>query len=549
MLTKLHITNYALIDNLEINFNDQLNIITGETGAGKSIIIGALGLILGKRADTSVLKKKEQKCIVEGCFNLNNKDLIHFFKDNDLDYDVSTLIRREINPNGKSRAFVNDTPVNLKQLQSLTELLIDIHSQHQTLLLNRPEFQANVVDSFSGLDSKLKKYRNVFYELKTIQKEFKILAEQETKSKQDQDYFQFQLNELKEAQLQKDELSVMEEELASLTHTEEIKKTLQNTGELINNEQGVLESLKQAVHFLGKSSEINPNLKGIEKRLESILIEAQDIGYELDSLNEKTIHDPQRIQYLTDRVSLINMLLQKHHKDSDNELILLKEELEKKLDFNSSVDEQLEILEKKILEKRKEAIQLAEGISEKRKSNSGKIEEKVKKLLSLLSMSDAELNIAIEKAKELNVNGIDNINFNFKTNKGGEFKPLDKVASGGELSRLMLAVKSVFADAKTLPTIIFDEIDTGVSGEVGNQIGVIMKAIAEEMQVITISHLPQIAGKGDAHYKVFKDNSGAVTSTMIRRLNQEERVEEIAKMLSGEKLTEAAMENARTLLN
>ena len=549
MLSKLHIRNYALIDQLEIQFGHELSIITGETGAGKSIIIGALGLILGKRADSTTLKNKEEKCIIEGFFEIENYHLQSFFEEHDLDYENQTVIRREITTSGKSRAFINDTPVNLNQLQLLTEQLIDIHSQHETLFLNRPEFQINVIDSFAGITSLVSDYKEKYRSYKEVEKRLNDLREQENKSKLDQDYYQFQFDELNNAAVIAGELENNEAILEKLSHSEDIKTSLNSVSSIIQKEQGIVEMLKHSLQLLSKASSFDKKIKELENRVESLLIELQDISYEIENTNDNVSYDSEKIQVLSDRVNLINGLLQKHRKSTDKELIILRDELEQNLLGITSIDEQIENLEKKLNIKKSEVIKLGEKISQKRNEQIEKIEKKIQSILSSLAMPDAQLSIQMEKQVAPTINGFDKVGFNFKTNKGGEFKPINKIASGGELSRLMLAIKSIFADSRTLPTIIFDEIDSGVSGDVASKIGTIMKEMAFGMQVITISHLPQIAGKGLDHFKVFKDNTGDISTTMIKKLKQEERVEEIAKMLSGEKLTEAAIENAKALLN
>lgn len=549
MFTRLSINNYALIQQLELSFGKGLNIITGETGSGKSIMIEALELILGERADSKSLYDKDKKCIIEGEFELASYELESFFKDNEIDFEENTILRREINPQGKSRAFINDTPVTLNLLKELGTMLVDIHSQHQTLEINKSVNRFDLVDTYAGAKDDLRKYSELFLSYKNISTELENLLEEEKKSKLDLDYFQFQLNELTEANLQEGEAEEGEKELQLLNNSEEIKLGFQKAiGILDDSSNGVINGLKEVKATLEKLSKFSGDTEAISKRVDSSLIEIRDILSEIENLDDKVIHDQSRIELLTERLNELNGLLFKHRVKTSEELIELRNELEQKVTSITSMDDTIEKLRIQKEGIYKNLVAAGNKLRKKRESVLSKLEKEIKSILENLAMPHAELKIELKEAGEPLANGLDNIEFLFRANKGGDLREISKVASGGEFSRLMLAIKSITAKVKTLPTIIFDEIDTGVSGEVANKMGEIMRSMGSSMQVFSITHLPQVAVKGNAHYKVFKSTSKNTTSTQVKKLTEHDRIEEIAKMLSGDKLSEAALANAKELL-
>lgn len=549
MLQRLSINNYALIQQLELPFGKGLNIITGETGSGKSIMIEALELILGERADSKSLFDKEKKCVIEGEFLLKGYELESFFTENEIDFDEVTILRREISPQGKSRAFINDTPVTLQQLKDLGVSLVDIHSQHQTLEINKSVNRFDLLDTYSNAKSELKDYQLQFSRYKEIVAELESLLETEKKSKLDLDYFQFQFTELEEAKLQEGEEESVEKELELLTNSEEIKTGFQRAISILDDQQsGVVNGLKEVKSILQKLSKFSSDTEKLSERVESSLIEVKDILSELEILDGKVFHDQKRIEILSDRLNLINNLLFKHRVKTSAELISLRDELGIKINSITSLDENIEKLTKEKEAAFKKVIESGNKLREKRKSVSGKLEKEIKSILAELAMPHAEMKIQLSDAGEPLQNGLDHIEFLFQANKGGELREISKVASGGEFSRLMLAIKSITSKMKSLPTIIFDEIDTGVSGDVANKMGEIMRGMGKSMQVFAITHLPQVAVKGNSQYKVFKTVSKNITSTQVKKLSEHERIEEIAKMLSGDKLSEAALANAKELL-
>ncbi|HEX8516515.1 MAG TPA: DNA repair protein RecN [Bacteroidia bacterium] len=549
MLKHLSVQNYALIDKLDVELTKGLTIITGETGAGKSILLGALGLIAGSRADTQSLQDKTKKCIIEASFNIREYALKDFFLAHELDHEEVTTIRREINPEGKSRAFINDTPVTLNQLKELGERLIDIHSQHQTLSLNGTDFQLSVVDAFAKHGTLLDEYYSDFNAFKSLEKQLKELAEKEAQAKKDLDYFQFQFNELEDAGLKSGEQPAMEQELETLNNAEGIKSDLNKAYDVLGGgEQNLISSLSEVKALLNGMAKFKPELADLSVRLNSTYIELKDISNELESLEREVVYDPKQIEILSDKLDAIYRLQQKHQVKTVEELIDLKEELSNKLlDFSSL---ELEIEKTKAsLDKLTKALSLkAKAISENRKKSIPKIEKEIALLLASLSMPNAQLQISHSLTESFSATGIDKISFLFSANKGSDFKELNKVASGGELSRLMLSIKSLIADLTALPTIIFDEIDTGVSGDVADKVGIIMNRMSSKMQVITITHLPQIASKGNSHLFVYKEDKNNKTYSNIRKLNTEERIQEVAKMLSTGTPSAAAINNAKELL-
>ena len=550
MLRKLHIQNYALIDHLEIDFQKGLNIITGETGAGKSILLGALTLILGQRADTSVLKDKTKNCIIEGEFDVSDYDLGDFFASNDIEFDKTTIIRRQINDSGKSRAFINETPVNLNQLKELGDLLIDIHSQHENLLLSNSLFQLKVIDSFASLKNDVLAYRNKFNSYRELKQRLIKFEEDAQSATRDFDYLKHQLTELTSANLKADELVELEALQKQLTHASEIKESLQFSYESLNKDTAsVLAMLKDTIHSLKRISQFYQPAINIEQRIESCRIEIKDIVTEIDALNSKVDVDDELLDKVSKRIDLIYTLFQKHRVTSIDELISLRNSIEEKVNYISGLDFNLENLRKDLKIAESDLMRVATDISKKRKSSISQVEKSVTDLLVQLGILHAAFKIDIQQLQDFQPWGIDKITFFFTANKQVAPMELSRVASGGELSRLMLSLKSLLVKSSGLPTIIFDEIDTGVSGEIADKMGTIIHEMANGMQVINITHLPQIAAKGKTHFLVYKDNLSAQSATRIKLLNPDERVIEIAKMLSGEKLTDAALSNAKELLS
>jgi len=560
MLQRLSISNYALIDNLEISFDKGLNILTGETGAGKSIILGALSLILGQRAESRYFFNQQKKCVIEGSFKIEGFHLKSFFEDNDLDYEAETVLRREISADGKSRAFVNDTPVNLTVLKALGEKLIDIHSQHATLEINDAEFQLLVVDSVAKHDGLLNDYRTKFRSYKRSINKLQQLIEESDKAKADLDYYQFQFDELEKANLAADEQDQLEQELYTLNNAEEIKRNLLGANYLMNEgETSALIQLREAGHQLSILEKFNPEITELHQRLNSAIIELKDIANEIEEIEQRTHTNEPRANDINTRLSIIYTLQKKHRVNTNAELLQIMDELSGKIQQAIFGDEVIEKLQKQLAEDRKELDGLATKLSANRAKAIPVIEKDVLKTLAEMGMENSNLKIEATPAENAAVrnsplgglgdSGIDVIRFLFSANKGHALAEMSKVASGGELSRLMLSIKSLVAQNTALPTIIFDEIDTGVSGEVANKVGQIMEKLADNLQVITITHLPQIASKGQSHYFVYKDDEGAITNTRIKQLGEQERVLEIAKMLSGDKPGESALQNARELLS
>ncbi len=564
MLRTLHIENYAIIDSLQMDLSQKLNVITGETGAGKSIIVGALGLILGERADSAVLVNKERKCIVEGTFHTEKRKVIKdFLKENDLDADDELVLRREISTNGKSRAFINDTPVNLGQLQQLSSLLVDLHQQFDTLELGETDFQREVLDALANHTPVLDKYQKSFRQWQLVKKEWEVLKEQKQQFDKEADYNQFQFKELEEAGFKENELENIDAELKMLSHAEGIKSALtQVYFQLQESESPLVPQLKNLQNQLHTYSSYHADLPILIQRLQSSQIELQDIADEVDRISNHVNYDPKKIEQLNDRLSVGYKLLKKHGAKTTSELLTIYKQLREKLRAVLNIDMQISEKEKEAMSLLKEANELGAKISEGRKKQVKPLEDKVNKLLAQVGMPNARLKVEIKSTAELNAYGIDSIDFLFDANlpagqagKSNQFQPVRKVASGGELSRLMLCIKSLVAQSVDLPTMIFDEIDTGISGEAARQVGLIMKNLAAQRQMICITHQPQIAGKADAHFFVYKEivkpaspSGRDAVKTNIRQLSTEERITAIAKMLSGEKPTAAAMENAKEMV-
>ena len=549
MLQKLSIQNYAIIDELEIDFSSQLNVITGETGAGKSIIAGALGLILGERADSTVLVNKEKKCIVEGIFEAKGKkEVKQFLTTNDVDAGDELVIRREIGSNGKSRAFINDTPVTLAQLTELCSLMVDLHQQFDTLELTANDFQRQVLDALAGNGILLDEYQTSFRQWQHIKKEAEELKKQQQQFNKEADYNRFQFSELGEAGFKENELEEIDTELKLLNNSEGIKAALSKVYfELKENETPVVQQLKVLFNQLNVYSSLHPGLPDLLQRLQSAQIELQDIAAEVDHISSEVNYDPKRIELLNERLSLGYKLQKKHGVNSTNELLAIQKQLEEKLQAVLNIDEAIQQKEKEGEKLFTAASKQAAKISDNRRKQIKPLEDKVNKLLAQVGMPNAKLKVDIRPV-DIGLSGADNIEFLFDANKSEQFQPVRKVASGGELSRLMLCIKSLVAQSIDLPTLIFDEIDTGISGEAARQVSIIMKGLAARRQVICITHQPQIAGKADAHFFVYKEIVRDKVKTSIRLLTTEERITAIAKMLSGEKPTAAAMENAREML-
>lgn len=548
MIKNLYIENYALIDKLELNFGKGFTVITGETGAGKSIIIGALSLLLGQRADNSVLFDKNKKCIVEGQFDISLLNINNIFDENDLDYDGICIIRREINDNGKSRAFINDTPVNLTILKEIGEKLIDIHSQHNTLLLNTSDFQLNVLDVFSNNKNILKEYKTEFKIYENLIKNLEILRNQDNEANTNKDYLQFQFDELEKANLIIDEQEKLEKELEVLTNAEEIKKTLYGLCyELNESEENIINRLNELNAGITKIKNFHPILNEIESRLLSCIIELKDISEEAFSFNEQIHFDNNLIEKYTERLDIIYKLQKKHKVNTVSELLEIKDDISEKLINITSLSEKIVELEKQADNQYNKIKTIAEQISNNRNKNITILEKKLIEILKDLGMNDANISINLIKLDRPNINGIDEITFLFSANKGSNMKKISEVASGGEMSRLMLAIKSVISEQNILPTVIFDEIDSGVSGDIAGKVGKIMKMMSNDRQIIAITHLPQIAAKADYHYFVSKSLKNERTISDVKELNEEEKIIEIAKMLSDEHVTNSAISAAKEL--
>ena len=550
MITSLSIENFALIEKLDIDFSSGFSIITGETGAGKSILLGALGLVLGKRADLTSLKNKEEKCIVEANFSIGKYDLKSLFESNDLDYEQETIIRREILPSGKSRAFVNDSPVNLQQLQDLSLYLIDVHSQHQTLELSEEDYQFKIIDSIANnqellieFQVGLKKYRSAKSTLESKKNGFLLVLKEK-------DYNEFLYQELESANLKEGELEELEQQYQSLSNVEFIKENLDKLLSLANEEEfGILKNLKEYKATLQKNSNFSTEYQSLFERTNSILIEFEDIVQELNRESDLVFNDPEKLEAINQKLQLIYNLQKKHNVLTVEELIQIQTDLEGKVVSVSTLEEEITVLENSINDFELQLNAVATKISQSRREAIPNLTEKLIDILNLLGMPNVRFKIEIFASDSYYNNGKDTLQFLFSANKGTDFGLLKKVASGGEMSRIMLAVKSILSQYSKLPTIIFDEIDTGVSGEIANKMGEIMREMSKTIQVFAITHLPQIAAKGTNHYKVFKTVFGENTVSELKLLNSDERIIEIAEMLSGKDISDSAVNHAKALLN
>ncbi|WP_243643583.1 DNA repair protein RecN [Tenacibaculum sp. M341] len=550
LLLHLSIHNYALIDQLSINFSEGLSIITGETGSGKSILLGALGLVLGNRADLGSLKDSTKKCVVEAEFNIENYVLESFFTDNDLDYEHHTIIRREILASGKSRAFINDTPVTLSVLNVLKSKLIDIHSQHQTLQLSDNKFQFTVIDALAKNEKRIASYKRGLKKYNTLQKELQQLKDNQETENQQYEYNLHLFKELEEADFQPNEQQDLEQKLDALNNVEDIKLNLSEAIQIATNEEAGAQNLLHSLeNNLQKISSFDPLYENLSSRITSIKIELDDVVGELENANESVEFNPTELEKINDRLQLMYALQKKHMVSSIEELLVIQESLTEKVGNVENATEIITKKEKEVQEVANKLDEVAKLITKARNKAIPNLKKELEFLLSELGMPNARFSIELSDSETYNTNGKDDLQFLFSANKGGSFGELKKVASGGELSRIMLSVKKILSENIKLPTIIFDEIDTGVSGEVSNKIAHIMQQMSNYMQVMAITHLPQIASKGASHYKVYKEEKKGITTSNLKQLTKEERIVEIAEMLSGKDISESALIHAKELLN
>jgi DNA repair protein RecN (Recombination protein N) len=548
MLSHLLIKNYALIEHLELKPDAHFNIVTGETGAGKSIMLGAIGLLLGNRADTKTLYNESEKCIIEGTFDMAGFYIKNIFEEEELDFESSCILRREISPSGKSRAFINDTPVTLETLRKIASQLMDIHSQHDSILLGSNEYQLRIVDTYAQCHDKLVEYQEKYRTYKKLQDAYQQLQFEADQNKKEFDFNNFQLEELVKAKLNPNEQDLLEQELNILEHAEEVKLRLKTVYEFLNNsEQSILSVLQSTVNSLAPIASYSPEYRQYKDRIQSCLLELKDVSRDIESEEDNIELDGQKIIEIQDRLNLLYKLHQKHTVKSNGELLEIQAILEEKVSKVLNLSENLSAAKERVSKAFDAANNVAESLSKVRQKVLPEIEKRVIGLLSELGMPNAILKIQHQNI-QLNSEGIDQINFLFSANKGVTPRQLKDVASGGEFSRLMLAIKYVLGDKRSLPTIIFDEIDTGISGEVAIKVGKMMREMAQSIQVIAITHLHQIAGRGSSHFFVYKDNSSAKTVSRIKQLSQDERIIEIAKMIGGENPTESAIHSAIEML-
>lgn len=551
MLKNLIIQNYALIEKLDINFENGFSVITGETGAGKSIILGAIGLLLGQRADTKAIKNGATKCVIEAHFDLTAYGMEDFFTRNELDYDpADCIIRRELHASGKSRAFINDVPAQLPLLKELGEQLIDVHSQHQNLLLNKEDFQLNVLDIIAKDNDELKTYKQTYKEYKSVETALAKAIEESKKDKAEEEFLRFQVEQLAALNLSDpNELQEIEDEVETLSHAEDIKAELFKVDSIMTQEHGVLDMIKECSHSLANLEKMTPTVAELYQRTESAYIELKDISNEISSLQDSLEYDPQQLQQLNDRLNEIYEQEKKHRVNSLQELIDVFNNLQEKLDLIDNSEEHIAELEKKRNEMLKKVQQQADKLSSLRTKAAKEVEKQMIELLKPLGIPNVQFVIDLQKSAKPEPSGIDKVNFLFSANKNGTLQQVSAVASGGEIARVMLSLKALISSAVKLPTIIFDEIDTGVSGSIADKMAEMMKNMGQQnRQVISITHLPQIAAQGKNHYKVYKEDKDNGTVSHIIQLTHEQRVEEIAHMVSGATLTEAALNNARALL-
>ena len=551
MLQSIHIQNYALIESLDIDFHSGFSVITGETGAGKSIILGAIGLLVGQRADIKAIKTGATKCIVEARFNVASYQLESFFDAHDLEYDgEECILRRELLASGKSRAFINDTPASLAQMKELGEKLIDVHSQHQNLLLNQENFQLNVLDILAHDEKELQTYKELYSEYKKVSRELSDILEQADKNRLDEDYIRYQVEQLDEANLQEGEQEELEQEAETLSHAEEIKASLYKVSECMSSDDRALLSLtKDCMQTLQGISRVYGQAQEWIERLNSCYIELKDLSHEIANAGEEVEFNPTRLDYVNERLNLLYTLQKKHRVSSVEELMAVAEEFRTKLDAITSYDDKIEELTKQKKDLYNKVLEQGRVLTEYRMKSAKEIEQQMEGYLIPLGMPNVRFAVELSAKKEPDAHGLDNVTFLFSANKNGTLQNVASIASGGEIARVMLSLKAMIAGAVKLPTIIFDEIDTGVSGSIAEKMALIMQEMGQSnRQVISITHLPQIAARGTTHYKVYKEDTDTGTNSHIRQLNEEERIHEIAHMLSGATLTEAALNNAKALL-
>lgn len=550
MIISLSIENFALIEKLNIDFSTGFSVITGETGAGKSILLGALDLVRGKRADLTSLKNKDEKCVIEAVFTIENYNLKSFFEENDFDYETETIIRREILPSGKSRAFINDSPVNLQQLQDLSDCLIDIHSQHQTLELSNQDFQITLLDSLAKNQNLVSQYKSELSLYKKIDNSLKELISNKNSLDKEQDYNTFLLEELLAADLKLGEQEILESELEMLSNVEFIKENIEKSIAISEEEQfGVIQNLKEIRISLQKISGLSSVYNQLFERVNSVIIELEDVNQDLNSELEKLVFNPEKLELVNQKLQTIYLLQKKHQVETIDGLIAIKDELDAKVFLSNDIENQIAAFQNQLQSKKDLLDEVSKNIHDNRVGVVPNLTQRLSEILSQLGMSNAQFQFEIQYGENFLSDGKDTVQLLFSANKGSNFGLLKKVASGGEMSRIMLAIKSVLAEETKLPTIIFDEIDTGISGEIANNMAEIMKQMSNQMQIFAITHLPQIASKGKAHYKVFKAIKENTTVSEIILLNENDRILEIAEMLSGKNPSESALTHAKALLN
>jgi DNA repair protein RecN (Recombination protein N) len=549
MLRQITVSHFALIEHVQLDWSPGFTAITGETGSGKSMIIGALGLLLGERADLKALDLKDQKCIVEAIFDIKDAGLAGFFKENDLDHEDYTLVRREITASGKSRTFINDTPVSLQTLRELSSHLVDIHSQHENQLLGKTSFQFDILDQVAGHTATLEEYRILFQSWKDHKTLLENTLEEEARLRLDADYMRFQVDELSRLPLEKMDVGILEQELATLQNAEEIKRVLQQAADILDGEDGVAQRISGAKVSIGKFSGLNIELSALHQRLEGIYVEARDLSEELVRYGDGVEYDPEKILEMAEQVNQLNHLLQKHRLTSALELAQLRDTLSGKLYSVDNMDENIQSLRQSIIDMEEKMTKLSGKLSKNRLAAASKLEAEVLTYFAETGLDHAALKCEIESTAEFGNYGKDKIQFLFRANKGGTLLPVSQVASGGEMSRVMLALKSLVSRYKSLPVLILDEIDQGISGEVANKVGTLLKGMSNHMQLICITHLPQIAGKANHHFKVIKEIQQDRTVTFVRTLTVEERVDELAEMLGGKDISKATRQSARELLS
>ncbi len=550
MLTSLSIKNYALIEDINIGLQPGFTIITGETGAGKSIMLGALGLLLGDRADFSSIRNTEKKCVIEGTFGISNYKLENFFKKEDLDYEKQSIIRREILPSGKSRAFINDTPVKITALQKLGNYLIDIHSQHETLSLGNAEYQFSVIDTIAKNEGMILEYKKELKEYKVLLNRFEELKAQQSQAAKEYDYNIFLLNELEEANLKEGMLEELEERYEELNNVEELTENLSSAVNMLQQEEiGSLDSLKSVRASLSRIAQFSANYENFHERVQSVIIELDDLEAEMTDALDRIEANPEELEVVNQKLQVIYNLQKKHNAENIEELLSIMRELQEKVSVTENAESALNEVQAAIKDQEIQLKKTATKLHENREKIIPAFIEQTEGILKDLGMPNARLNIELERGEEFLANGLDKLEWYLAANKGGSFKEIKKAASGGELSRIMLAVKSILAAQSNLPTIIFDEIDTGVSGEIAKKMGEILKNMGSNMQVIAITHLPQIAGKGATHFKIFKEDNETATQTKIVELEENDRIEELALMLGGNTKSDSARAHAKALLN